>query len=689
MKFSYDWIQELGKLKISAGEAAELLNAKACEVENVENGTFDADILPNRPDLLSHAGLARELAALAGGRFTEPDCGLTMGSDGVSVSIDDARACPRYSGLVVRGVTVGPSPDWLKERLEQLGVGSVNNVVDVANYVMLELGQPMHAFDLAKLRGGIRVRFAKNGERITALDDERTEYELDTETLVITDDSGPIAIAGIKGGASTAVSAETHDIFLESAVFDPSVVRAGSTRLNLRTDASVRFSYGVSTCTPVAALKRAADLLAKVAAGVPEEHGVDAYPHPWRPQKLVLNAGYVRGLLGENIDNNAIVATLSSLGFAVNGNDAQLEVAVPQWRLDVERQEDLIEEVGRVYGYENIPSKAPVVHAYDEEARLREDEDKAWDEYGFIRQRHAMTESLASYGYSEVYNYAFISDELKDTFGLETLRELVRPQSEEFRYLRPSLWPRMMLNVRDNFRFADTVRIFETGHRFTGDGRETSRLAIALGAKKGGDELFYELKGVIDHLAEAFGVTDLQYDDAPPFQFATLAEWCAPGRVAEVKTGDGTPLGVVGILKPAIAANLKVKGVVAVAEFDLKSLIRHMQGEREFEALPKYPAVERDISMLVADDVRVRQILETIQAADSAGLVRDVDVVDIFVPTGDEKLAPEYSRHEYGKSIAVRVVYRSDEKTLTDEEVTVVEDAIKKALGDELNAVIR
>jgi phenylalanyl-tRNA synthetase beta chain len=250
------------------------------------------------------------------------------------------------------------------------------------------------------------------------------------------------------------------------------------------------------------------------------------------------------------------------------------------------------------------------------------------------------------------------------------------------------LLPRLVLNVRDNFRFADTVRLFETGHRFTGDGRETSRLALVLGAKKGG-ELFYEIKGAVDLLAEQLGMTDIRYDDAPPFAFATLAAWCMPGKIAEVKTGDGTALGVVGVLDPSITARLKVKGVVAVAELDLKALVRHAQGEREYEPLPKYPSVERDISMLVKDEVRIREILQTIQRADASGLVRDVDVVDIFVPTGDEKLAPEFSRHEYGKSVAVRIVFRSDERTLTDAEVSAAETAIKRALQDELGALIR
>ncbi|HXV27211.1 MAG TPA: phenylalanine--tRNA ligase subunit beta [Candidatus Paceibacterota bacterium] len=689
MKFSWKWLVELSGTDVSAQEAAAVLSAKACETEVGDDGNLEADILPNRPDLLAHLWLARELASLTGGKFRGPDYSLNTGGDAVRVNITDAAACPRYSALVVRGVTVGPSPESLKMRLETLGLSSVNNVVDVMNVVMLELGQPLHAFDLAKLQGGITVRMAAKGEKLTALDDARTEYGLDPSVLVIADGSGPVAIAGIKGGASTAVSGGTKDILIEAANFSPSVVRAGTARLNLRTDASVRFSYGIAPAMTVSALARAAQLLKDVAGGTAESAAVDAYPHPSKPVTLMLDTGYVRGLLGADVDDDAIARILSGLGFTVSGSGASMSVAAPVWRTDIRRQEDLIEEVGRVYGYENIPSRAPVVYAYDEWGWLNEDEDVPWDEYGFIRERTVLAHRLAGMGYAEVYNYAFISDELKEIFGLTTLRELAKPQSEEYRYLRPSLLPRLVLNVRDNLRFANVVRLFETGHRFTGDGRETSRLALAVGAKKDTGELFFELKGAADLMLQEMGITDIQYDDVPPFAFATLALWCAPGRAAEVKTGNGTAVGVVGLLHPAIAAKLKVRGAVAVAEFDLRTLIRHAQGEREYEPLPKYPAVERDISMLVNDDVRIRDILQTIQRADASDLVRDVDVVDIFVPTGDEKLAPEFSRHEYGKSVAVRMVYRSDERTLTDTEVTAAETAIKKALQDELGALIR
>ena len=475
-------------------------------------------------------------------------------------------------------------------------------------------------------------------------------------------------------------------------MFAPTVIRAGTTKLNLRTDASVRFSYGVSPYLPPVALARAAQILTDVAGGEAESVGVDAYPHPWQPRQLMLSSDYVRALLGEDIQTNAIVSILSSLGFAVSGNEGQLEVSVPEWRLDVERQEDLIEEVGRVYGYENIQGKPPVVHAYDDRTWIKDDEDVQWDEYGYVRERQGIVTMLAAHGFMEVYNYAFLPNDIKEMLHLGHAIELMKPQSEHYQWLRTSLLPRLVFNARDNLRFAKTTRLMETGHVFNrvGQGIEPTRLGLVVARTGKGEDLFYELKGAVDVLLRELGITDVVYDDVEPFEADAAAHHLtASGMQANIKEGNGNVLGFIGQVHPAAAASLKLKGAAAVAELDLRALVRHAQAEREFAPLPKYPAVERDISMLVTDEVRIREILTVIQNADSSGLVQDVDVMDIFVPTGDEKFGAESSRHEYGKSVAVRIVYRSDDRTLTDEEVTVSEDVIKKALIDELNAQIR
>jgi phenylalanyl-tRNA synthetase beta chain len=409
---------------------------------------------------------------------------------------------------------------------------------------------------------------------------------------------------------------------------------------------------------------------------------------------LVLNAEYVRSLLGADISDGDIFKVLTNLGFDVSGSGPALHVKVPYWRLDISRQEDLIEEVGRTHGYENIPSLPPVVHAFDERGWLKEDEDTVWDEASFIRERYAIGRLLAGDGYTETYNYSFLSDELVDLFGLEGLPELERPQSSQFRWLRTSLLPRLLLQARDNLRFAKAVNLFETGHVFfrVANGKEPARLGLvraASGAAGEGD-VFYELKGSVEHLMTQLGITDTYIDDAEPFSAdASALAMTIQGRQAALKDGSGTTIGFMGQVDPAVASSLKLKGRAAVVELDLRTLIAHAREEREFEPLPKYPAVERDISMLVAADVKIARILEAVRDADTSGLVRDVDVLDIFVPTGTEKLEPDHDRHAYGKSVAVRVVYRSDERTLTDEEVTVAEDAIKRLLADRVDARIR
>jgi phenylalanyl-tRNA synthetase beta chain len=699
MKFSYEWIQELSGVKLSVEDGAEQLRRAFEDIEVSESDSgmplLDIEVLPNRPDALSHVGIARELAALTGAVWHETGEQCTTAAHGdVSIRIEDEQACPRYTGLAVRGVQVGPSPDWMVSRLEALGLKSINNIVDVANYVMLETGQPMHVFDIHKLTGGIVVRRAKKGESLKALDEAQTEYALNPSILVIADKQGPVAIAGIKGGEGTGVTEQTHDILLEAATFDASAIRRGSMALGLRTDASVRFSYGVPPELTTRALALAARLLDDIAGGAVDGAAVDAYPRVRHPVKLVLNTDYTRSLLGADISDGDIFKALTNLGFEVAGSGTALQIGVPSWRLDISRQEDLIEEVGRMFGYENIPSVPPVVHAFDERGWLKEEEDVVWDEASYIRERYGIGRLLAGDGYTETYSYSFLSDELVEIIGLEDLPELTMPQSSQFRWLRTSLVPRLLLQARDNLRFTKAANLFETGHVFfrVVNGKEPTRLSLIRAAAGNAtkEDVFYELKGSVEHLLAQLGITDTYVDDAEPFSAdAAALAVTAPGRQAAIKDGNGTTLGFLGQIHPAMAGKLKLKGRAAIAELDLRALISHAREEREFASLPKYPAVERDISMLVAADIKIARIMEAVQGVDTSGLVRDVDVLDIFVPTGKEKLAPEDDRHDYGKSVAVRIVFRSDERTLTDDEVTIVEDAIKQALRDKLEARIR
>jgi phenylalanyl-tRNA synthetase beta chain len=692
MKFSFEWVQELSGTTLNAQQASALLSAKAFEVNEASGGVLDIDILPNRPDCLSHLGVARELSALTNQRFAAPSYEWRVSEQpSKSITVEDAEACPRYSGLVVSGLKVGPSPAWIRERLQQCGLQSINNVVDVTNYVMLELGQPMHAFDFASV-DRIVVRHARQGETLQALDEARTTYTLDESMLVIADGTRAIAIAGIKGGAGTGISDDTTEVLLEAANFSPTSIRATSRALELRTDASVRFSYGVDPNLTAPALMRAAELLAKVAGGTAQRGIIDVYPVEQTPRQVPLDCAYACSLLGIQIGEAQVRGILESLGFEVSDRDGLLQVTVPTRRSDVTSSEDLIEEIGRVYGYDSIPSVAPVLPIFDAHSWVREDEAVAWDEYAFVRERSAIGRVLAGAGYTEVFNYVFLSDALKESLKLEDGHELAQPQSDEYRWLRTSLVPRMLVNARDNLRFIDRVHLFETGHVFdrVGQGKESTRLGMVIASRENDTRLFYELKGAIDVVLERLGVDDAYYDDAEPFTWdAAAVHATLKGRQALIRTEKGTILGFIGVVHGRVADAMKLKGAAAIAELDLRALVTHAQREREFEPLPKYPSVTRDIAVMVPVDTKIDDILQTVQDADTGGLVRDVDVFDVFEPTGKEKLGEESDKPEYGKSVAFHVMLRSDERTLKDEDANAAEAEIKKALQELLGAQIR
>lgn len=693
MKFSFEWIRELSGTSLDIDAAAELLTAKAFEVESVQNDVLDINILPNRPDCLSHLGIARELCALEGRRFAAPSFEFRTGSHpSVTIQVQD-DGCLRFSAAVLRGVRVGPSPAWVAARLEACGLRSINNVVDVTNLVMLELGEPMHAFDLRKV-DRIIVRRARAGEEVTVLDEARTRYALTPDMLVVADGSSAQSIAGIKGGAGSGIADDTTDVLLEAACWDPASIRATSRALGLKTDASVRYAYGVDPSITVPALLRAAELLATLADARTDGDIIDVYPAPVHPVRIQIDAGYFRGLGGVTLDAARIRGILEALGFEAEPHDGGFRVTVPTRRLDVTTPEDLIEEVVRLYGYDAVPSQAPLFASFEPMQPPAEDEgDVVWDEASFLRERSAIVHLLAGAGFSEIYSYAFNSDEQKALFRMDHLPELEQPQSGEYRWLRTSLVPRLLDAARDNLRFFGDVRLFETGHTFggIGKGREPARVSLVNAGKGGGsDEPFYALKGTIDLLLERAGITDAYYDDGEPMTWDTGAvNATAPGRRALVRLeGTGEVLGFIGSVAARIADACKLKGHAAVAELDLRALIRHAQREREFAPIPKYPAVVRDIAVLVDQGVKIDDILQVAQDA-GGELVQDVDVFDIFLPTGKEKLREEGDTPEYGKSVAFHVVFRAPDHTLRDDEVVRAEAAIRTALQEKLEARVR
>ena len=483
MVFSYNWLQSFFKKKLpKPKKLAEILSGHSFEVEEVRpvssllsnrakktdiDWILDIDVLPNRAgDCFSHSGIARECAALLNYKLENPDSGAkenkaSKTKNFVSVEVKHKFACPRYTARLITDVKINPSPKWIQERLKICGLRPINNVVDIANYVMLETGQPLHAFDSEKLEGGkIIVRFAKNGERIITLDDEK--YELDDEVLVIADSERPIAIAGIKGGKVPEIDKKTKIIVLESANFDNRIVRRGSKRIDLKTDASLRFEHGLDPNLTESAINRAAFLIQKIAGGRVSQGLVDVYPKKTFPKKIKLDLDYVNNLLGIKISEKEIKNILQQLEFKISNtrhkkeNSKNLLVEVPVFRTDISIQEDLIEEIGRIYGYQKIKADFPVSSLIPPKRNL----DIFWED--------AIKNILREAGFSEVYNYSFFGEKEAKTFGWseDELIEIENPVSVEQKYLRASLIPNLLGNVVKNLKNFNEIRIFELGKIF-------------------------------------------------------------------------------------------------------------------------------------------------------------------------------------------------------------------------------
>jgi phenylalanyl-tRNA synthetase beta chain len=701
VKFSYNLLKKFVDLKESPEELAEILTLKTTEIEEIEKAGNDyileIKILPNRSDLLSHYGMAREIAALTGDKLKGLDLDYKetkeKTSDLILVEVENTELCPRYTAQIIKNVKIGESPKWLKDVLEGLGLNSINNVVDIVNYVMIEMGQPLHAFDFDRLaperdtntrihtndtnKKQVIVRNAKKGEKIKVLDEAQTEYELDENMLLIADSEKPLAVAGIKGGAGSEISKTTQTIVLESANFNPVSIRRTSIKLGLRTDASIRFSYGLDPNLAETAVDRAAGLIQELAGGEITKGTAEVYPKKLRPWKVAVKKEYIDSLMGVKIPGGQTKKILAGLGMSAVESKDKFVVAIPTRRLDVQTPEDIIEEIARIYGYEKIKPIPPVTDIY------RPAEDKAsedWDIEQTIKARNLMKNILKGLGLSECYNYSFLGENTKEVFNISNAPEIANPISREARYLRTGLIPNLILAIEKNLRFYDSVRLFEAGDVFIQRGDEVEEKEIIAGviAAKGA---FIELKGALESFLKQLGIGDAEFSDDISGSHSTKI-WYHPGRVAEVQIGKRT-IGLIGDLHPHIKNGLGIGPSVEVAQFSLlmEPLVKSMEEELEFEPIPKYPATIRDISLLVDKNIRISEILNLIESADTGRIVQDVDVFDIYEDN------PEIPGGK--KSVAFHMIYRANDRTLTDTEVDKVEQSIKKALGQGLGAEIR
>lgn len=654
-----------------------------------DDAVIDLEITANRPDCLGVAGIAREIATaynlpfkrtrgtadspasvLFGGVVT-PDGRASGESGGLSVVLEDADRCPRYAAGVAE-VTIGPSPDWLANRLIAAGLRPVNNVVDVTNYVLVELGHPLHAFDLARLAGHtLRIRTARPGEKLRTLDGE--ERALDPEMLVIADAERAQAVAGVMGGAASEVWGGTKTIALESAYFKPSSVRRTSKRLGLKTEASARFERGADIEAPPSALLRALALLEQIGAGrrASQTEGlIDCYPSRRRRVHVSLRRARIGHLLGQPIPDDTVNRVLAGLGFQPEATSDGWRVTVPSWRVDVSREVDLIEEVGRHDGYDKIPGTFPPQKTMPAPPDPR------------IERDALLRRVLTAAGFSEAQTFAFIEVAAAAPFAADTdTVPIAYPLSEKFAVLRPSLLPGLVDSIAHNRRRErKDVRLFEIGASFSAQSGERRHLALGwLGAAmvehwSGGTRAvdFFDVKGIAERVASALRVS---------VRFApAVVPYLVEGRAAAVLRGE-TRVGLIGQLLPSIAQSrdLPAGEDVYVGELDLEHLPRQVPAGVRAEPPPRHPSVVRDVSIIVSETLPAGAVRGTIVAAAPPTLVA-VREFDRYQGKG----IPEGQ-----VSISLHLTFRAGERTLTDAEVQEAMDAIVGALRRQHGAVRR
>ena len=664
---------------------------------------YDLEVTPNRPDLNSVIGIAREIAAVTGNRLKTPGAGGAnalptpacqeagpTAAKLVNVRVEDPELCPRYTARVVQGVKIGPSPDWLRAMLEKVGIRSINNVVDVTNYVMLETGQPLHAFDYhlvaraagPEARATIVVRRAAAGEKFKTLDNlERT---LTRDMLLIADAQKGIALAGVMGGQNTEINSDTKDVLIESAWFSPTNIRRTSKLLGLRSESSYRFERGADIGICDEASRRAAQLILETAGGRLAEGAVDVYPKPAEPKLVTLRHGKVNELLGIELKPGECEFYLGQLGLKLvnrkprpveaGGSPEPATFQIPTYRVDLKREADLIEEIARLHGVDRIPATTPRgaigANAFDAVHDL------------LAGARRILT----GLGLNEAQGQTLISqaearEEMPGDFAA-----LANPLSSDMDVLRPSLLPGLIHSLGHNVRQKNhDVALFEIGRVFlpqNGAPKEERRVALVLtgqraphswsGAERDAKFDALDMKGVLEEFLEHFGVRGVTYStraDSPAMFLESAA----------IALGGKLPLGEMGRLAPALAKKYDLRNAVLLAELNLDALLARRNPEKAFKPLPQFPAIRRDVAMLVPEVTTHEAVLQTVKKAKPANL-EAVELFDVFrgqnVPEGQ-------------KSLAYAFTYRAPERTLTDAEAQAAHAKVVEALKQNLGATVR
>ena len=665
MKVSYNWLRDYCDAVIPVDELVQMLTVAGSEVEGYEKVGDDycitLEIKSNRADLLGGLGIAREIAAISGKPLKMPGADYKPDAKPASawsaVDVLDTKLCPRYTARIISGVKVGPSPAWLVRRLEAIGLRAINNVVDVTNYVMMENGQPLHAFDLDTLaERRIIVRRASDGETITTIDE--VQRKLTPENLVIADARRAVAVAGVMGGADTEVTAKTKNVLLESAVFNPVSIRRTSRAIGLASDASYRFERGVDPIGTEWASRRAAKLIAELGGGVVAEGIIDVNVLDLTPKRVTLRVPRIRRILGIDVPAKTAADILRRLEFEVLAeSEEQIEVAVPSFRaIDVFREIDLIEEVGRIHGYDKVPLRSAMTIEVGAVSKLETCERLA-------------REVLTGCGFNEAISSSFLTPELAGTVNLwsgEVMR-VANPLRAEESALRPCLMPSLLhVKVINKNRGVPRCEMFELGKVFTG--LMTERAALAIIEEDG----FYELKGVVELLLDRFGLQGKAALEP------AAAKFFKPDRAMKIAC-DGALLGYFGEVADTVSARFDLKQPVWMAEIDFDQLAQLAVLERKSKEVPRFPAVPRDIAIVVDESVTWQQVVDCVESL-SEPLRESISFMSAY---RGKPIEPGK------KSLAFGLVYRSPERTLTNEEVNAAHERLIKHVEQKLGATLR
>jgi phenylalanyl-tRNA synthetase beta chain len=669
MKISLNWLRDYIELEHSTEEIAEILSDLGLPCEEIvdvdDDVVIDVEVTSNRGDCLSYIGIARELAVATGKELKIPAVEFDELSkdvaDFASVEIIEPDLCSRYTARIINGVKVGPSPNWMRKRLEAVGLRSVNNVVDATNYAMMETGQPPHAFDYAKIaEGKITVRKAVAGERIVSIDG--TQCELSPNMLIIADGRGPVAIAGVMGGLDTEVSEKTTTVLLEDAYFEPVGVRRMTRRLGLPSEAAFRFERTVDIEAIDWASKRTAQLITQVAGGKVAKGVVDIYPKRKAKKEVTLRFSRLNEVLGVEVPDKEAVKILSRLGFQPQGKDDLIVCTVPSWRSDVYREVDLIEEVTRVYGYDKIPT-----------------EQKIKIEVAPVDTRQKLAESIGTHlngcGFHETVTVGFVDNSVAELFAKRNVEEHLGVKDvsrKSANLLRQTLLGSLLGVLKTNLNAKNTpCRIFEIADTFVSRGKagslpiEKAKVALLC------DSDFRDLRGVIEGLIMSIGK-----DAEIVFRAADLV-WAEVG--AEVLV-SGNVIGAAGITSQEIRKKFDFKDISPCgAEMEFEQLLALQSGPVKVKPIPRFPAIERDLSIIVDEKISWSEIIETVNKK-APGELEEARFVDIYrgkgIPAGK-------------KSVTVSLRFRDEDGTLTHETVDGFEADIVKSLNKSVGAELR